>query len=118
MTELYYEDQMRDSLSKLKVIEDQLTILTSQKELLREQLKKWLEVNNLTEYDGFDSDNSQLWRLQTISSTRRSANFDYIETVLEPLQLKEAIKYTESSTFRCTKVKVLKSKTQKAPIGK
>ena len=113
MSNLPYIEDLRQALSTLGEVENKLLICRNEKELLREKVRMWLDMTNLREFEIMDSDDLKLWRMTITESSRRSADFDYIEQTLTPTQYDEAINITEIETFKCQTVKIPKKKNVK-----
>lgn len=102
--DLPFVDDLKLALTQLGDVQKSLAIKLRQKDILREKIKAWMQMNKLSNFEIIDNDNF-LWRLAITSSNRRSANFDYLESILTPQQYSEAVKTTASETFKCNTVK-------------
>lgn len=110
MSKVVYEENLKEALSKLGEIEDELTRLNIQKDELRDQIKKWMEINNLTSYETTDSKETKLWRMTTSVISRRSINYDLLQEHLDDETYNIVVSNNESSVFKCQPVKSRKKK--------
>ncbi len=110
MTKVVYEENLKEALTNLGKIEDELTKLNIQKDEIRDQIKKWMEINNLTEYESTDSENAKLWRLTKSTVSRRSVNYDLLQEHLDADAYNIVVSQSESNVFKCQPVKSRKKK--------
>lgn len=117
MSELPFVNDLRRTLTLLGPVLKDIRRLEIEKEKYREQIRDWLEMNNLDEYEVMDSNNEEVWRMGISSATRRSTDYDYLESVLTPEQQAKAITKTSGTSFKCGPVKSRKKK-KKEPAQK
>ncbi len=117
MSDLPYVDELRQALTQLGEAENELSIAKNKKDLLREKIHMWLDMNDLREFEIIDATNTQLWRMTVITSSRRSADFDVLENMLTPQQFDEAVATSETQTFKCQPVKSTKKSVKRAPTA-
>jgi len=104
MAKVLYEDELKKTLTEYKSITDSIEELTAKKNQIRNQIKQWLGINNLTEYCIYD-DNEQCWKISFGSSTRRSVA-DWGELRLKlGNDFDQFIKINESNTFLVKQIK-------------
>ena len=100
-----YEDVLKDKLSRLRVVSDDLDKLSKEKDELRAQVKKWMELMELIDHNVTDSDGFP-WSLKITSSERKSVgDWDKLKSVLSQEQWDLLIKITNTTTFTARKVK-------------
>ena len=115
MDNLPYLEDLKRALVQLGEVEEKLSVVSNQKTILREKIKAWMDMNNLREFETLDMSNNKLWRMSITDTSRRSADYDYLESILTPVQLQNAINITESEVFKCQSVKSSKNKRKTAP---
>lgn len=102
--------EMEEALTEIGRLDSQLTILKIKREDLRAKLKKWMEINNLTSYDSFDSIRENFYRLSITSSIKRSCDFNMLQAAY-PEAYDQCIKKTDSEVFSCRPVKTRKDRS-------
>lgn len=117
MSNLPYVDDLRQALTQLGEAENELSIAKNKKELLREKIRMWLDMNGLREFEIMDATDSRLWRMTVTDGTRRSANFDVLNSLLTPQQFDDAVSVSETQTFKCQQVKSSKKSVKRAPAA-
>lgn len=115
MTELLYEDGLKQALSSLGQIEKELTRLNIQKDELRDKIRKWMEINELKEHDSVDSNGDKLWRVTISVARRKSVNYDVLREKVTPDDFDEIVSHGEYTTFKCQQVKSKKKSGGSAP---
>jgi len=106
MSQLEYEDILKEKLSKLRGVQLQLDELNKSKDEIRAQAKKWLELAQLREHSLEDSDGFP-WRLSLTDSERRSvADWDKLSLLITDDEYASVVKLTDLTTFRVSRVKV------------
>ena len=73
---MQYLDDLKKSLTELSTITDELDKLENKKDIIRSQIKKWLELNKIETYEVIDN-NEQIWKIWKSISTRNSVT-DYM----------------------------------------
>lgn len=117
MSNLPYVDDLRQALTQLGEADDELSIAKNKKELLREKIRMWLDMNGLREFEIMDATDAKLWRMTITDGTRRSADFDVLSNLLTPQQFEDAVKVSETQTFKCQPVKTSKTSAKRAPAA-
>lgn len=117
MPDLTYVDDMRKCLSLLGKVERSLTKLKVKKEEYRNNLLKWLIINNLKDYETFDSIEEDYWRLASSIQKRKSCDLEKLQKEY-PDAYNACVTYNEINTFKCQVVKSSKNNAPKAPKGK
>ncbi|RLA78151.1 MAG: hypothetical protein DRG78_15785 [Epsilonproteobacteria bacterium] len=103
---LEYEDILKEKLSKLRKLETQLKDLASNKEEVRAQIKKWLELAELREHEVDDTDGYP-WKLSISNSSRRSiSDWNELALLISEEEWNKLVKVTSTTTFRANRVKV------------
>jgi len=104
MTDILYEDELKKTLVEYKQITDQMDELKAKKDQIRNQIKQWLGINNLTEHCIYD-ENEQCWKISFGHTTRRGiADWGELRLKLGS-DFDDYIKITESNTFLVKQVK-------------
>lgn len=114
MATIHYEDSMKKALSELAEIEIELEKANAfklRKETLREQIKDWMKLNNLTEHEALTLDNSQLFRMSLSTTNRKNCNFDLLQATVSPQDYDAIVTKSEFETFKCQPVKSRKNKS-------
>lgn len=114
--ELMYEDSLKKALTELGQIEEELTQKEIRKEELRQNIRQWLEVNNLSEHESFDEQNKKYWRMQIYTSSRRNLDKAGLAKDVGQDVIDKHTNVTELSGFKCQTVKT-KKKSSKAPAA-
>jgi len=109
---LDYENDLRKTLAKMKVVVDGLDKLKLEKEEMREAIKKFLKIHDLDEYEIKDTE-KQLWRLTITQSERRSVDYDELEKLLSEEQLEDVVTISPSERLNIKPVKAYKKKNGK-----
>ena len=93
----YLQDlQMR--LTEYGAIDKQIAELSDKKGIIRNQIEKWIELNNLEEYETRDTEGN-IWKISKSSSTRKSiGDWDILQRVLGEKNA-HLIVFKEFSTF-------------------
>jgi hypothetical protein len=73
---MQYLDNLKEKLTELSTITDKLTDLENQKDVIRSQIDKWLILNGIDHFEGYDK-NNQIWKIWKSTSTRNSIS-DYM----------------------------------------
>lgn len=98
-----YIDELKNILTKYREIDIQIGELENNKEILREQIKAWLELHSIRLFETEDLDN-QLWKISKASSVRRKIkDYELLESVLSD-QNKHLIIRDEIETFAIRKI--------------
>ena len=73
---MQYLNDLKEKLTELSSIADQLTKLENQKDIIRTQIDKWLNLNQLDHFEVYDNQN-QIWKIWRSTSSRSSIS-DYM----------------------------------------
>lgn len=104
MSELHFVENLLEALDELNVIEDRLNELDNRKTELRNQIQKWLDINNQTHFEVKDN-TSQIWKIKISTQMRRSiSDWDILTEVLGDTN-KHLIVEKDSNTFTVKKAK-------------
>ena len=68
---MQYLDDLKARLTELAEITEKLSALENQKDIIRSQIDKWLKINDLETFEGYDN-NNQIWKIWRASQTRNS----------------------------------------------
>lgn len=122
MADLIYLDALKLKLTEFGKVEDELSRLSVMKEELRDQVRKWLDINELTEYETLDGNDGRLWRLSVTQSSRNTVNVEALKAKVTEAEFNELVSKTEFEVFKCQLVKTRKKsssahKAPKAPRG-
>jgi len=101
---LQFEDEMKAKLLEYNTICSKIDELTAEKEKIRDQSKRWLELNNVEEAYTEDV-TGQAWKLAKSSSNRRKVLDWGLLNVLVGDRKDEVIGTSVSNTFKISKVK-------------
>ena len=112
---LYLEDFMKQ-LTAYSEIDEQINLLNYQKTELREKFEQWLNLNNITEIETFESTQKKLYKLSLSKQTRKKVDMDLLNTLVKPEIFDQVVSENEFQTFRIQPIKN-KSKRPKAPKG-
>lgn len=115
---LLYTENLKAALTELGSIDKQLTRLKIKKDEIRQNCLDWLNINQLTEYEIYDSTETDYWRLQIIETSRSTLNK---ETLINEIGSDVVDRHTETketTMFKCQPVKNSKTKVPRAPRGK
>lgn len=117
MTNLLFTNDLKTALTELAVIEQELSKLSVKKDELREKLEKWMNINSLDNYETFDSNEKNYFRLTISRSSRRSVNIDLLQAKVDNEMFKSLVSITETKSFKCQIVKSRKklNNTPSAP---
>jgi len=110
---LLYLDNLKQVLTILGEIQDEITILKYREKEIREKIGEWLSANNIKDFETLDSTNKSLWRISIINSTKQSLDSERIKQLLTEDQLKEVLKFQEVESLRCVRVKDSKPTTKR-----
>ena len=113
MSKLLFTEDLKKALSELAVIDAELSKLTIKKDEIREKLQKWMSINSLSEYETFDSDEKNYFRLTITKTSRRNVNVDLLQAKIDFQIFNEVVSKTESSVFKCQIVKSKKGNSKK-----
>lgn len=98
-----YVDELRNTLTKYREIDNQIGALENSKETIRHQIENWLDLHNIKLFEIEDL-NNQLWKISKYSTVRRKIkDYDLLESALSD-QNKHLITKTESETFAIRKI--------------
>lgn len=112
-TDPAFLDDLQTALLSLGEIETQLTKVKQQRDIIRDKIRAWLESQTFDEFETFDINGDQLWRLKLSVSNRRKADLVYLEKILSDRQYDQAITESEVHSFKCQPVKNRKKTSSK-----
>jgi len=116
INDLNYVSDLKIALKNFGDIDEELTILKLKRDEIKENIKKWVKLNNIEQYETLDISEKNLWRLTLSTMTRKDINYTYLEEILTPEQLEIACKYVSYESFKCSKVKSRKKQSTKIEI--
>ena len=117
MAELLYVNDMKTCLTLLGRVDRAITKLSVKKEEYRDNLRKWLLMNNLKEHESFDEKEEEFWRLNRSTQNRRKCDLEKLESEY-PDAYAACVETSESEIFKCQTVKSRKKNPPKAPKGR
>lgn len=98
-----FVDQLVTKLTQYNNIDKQITELASQKEEIRSQIERWLDLHQISLFETTDLHN-QLWKISKSTSTRnRVLDYEILKRVL-PEEHKGLVVQSESETFMVKKI--------------
>lgn len=109
-TELFFADSLISALNEYDILTEEIEKINLKKEEIRENIKKWLVINNISEFET-KIKNDKLYRISKAIQLRKSPNYEYLESVLKPDEMVNAINLTEYETLTIKEVKHRKQKT-------
>lgn len=115
MAEPVYVNELKQKLVELGTIEDEYTKLKVKRDDLRDQVRKWLDINDRTEYETLDASGEQLWRMNVTPSSRSSVDHDLLKATVTPEQYDQIVTKNEFEVFKCQPVKSRKKNGNSAP---
>ena len=94
-----YEDQLKKELAELGALKEEVETRKKQYEEKRNQIQKWMEVNNLTAFEVQD-DNGEDWNIKfEPRRNRRIRDWKLIESVLGD-KIDNYVNIFESTVFK------------------
>lgn len=115
--DLKYEMELSQALTKLSMIQDSEEKLANEKESIRQSVKQWLILNELTSYTATDL-NDQKWSLSLSDQIKTSLDRKVAEEILPEATFNKLIKTKKIEVFRCQKINSsTKDTTKKMPIA-
>lgn len=117
MPNLKYEKELIQALTQLSKIQDDEARLTNEKEAIRQSIKQWLIINDLTSFTAVDL-NNQTWSLLLSEQVKTILDKKVAEEILPENVFNKLIKLKKVEVFRCQKVNSsTKDSTKKMPTA-
>lgn len=99
---LKYEDDLKKYLAKLYEIKSILKPLEAEEEKIKEQIKKWADLNNLEKHSCKDI-KDHVWIIgKTKMSRKNIKDWKLLESILQESEKALIIKESVSETYRIT----------------
>ncbi len=99
---LKYEDDLKKYLSKLFEIKSMLKPLEKEEERIKEQIKKWLDLNSLDKYSCKDI-TEHVWMMSKVTGSRKNIkDWKLLEGILKESEWDLIVKESSSDTYRIT----------------
>lgn len=117
-TYLKYEKELKQALTKLSEIQESEDKLLNEKEVIRQSVKQWLLMNELTSYVAVDL-NNQSWSISLSEQIKTSFDRKMAEEILTEEVFNRLMKSKKIEVFRCQKINSNPTKniTKKMPIA-
>lgn len=80
---LQFEENLKSALEEYGLVDSEIAKLEDRKKLLRSQIQKWMDVNNLDTFEVRDN-NEQIWKIKKDIQSRKSiGDWDILKDVLD-----------------------------------
>lgn len=109
MNELLYVDDLKSALQQLGEIETSLVEMTNKKQILRDKIRQWMDINSVVDFQIEIQDNV-FWKLTINKSERRSIDYDVLKQSVSQEIYNNIVSISNVETFKCQPVKTIKSK--------
>lgn len=119
MANLKFVENLKSALDDLETVSSKMDALTLQKNDLRDKIKSWMEMHNLTEFESYNTNKTKLWGMSISSRKRKNIDKDKLRKHVTETIFDEIVTESEYTVFNCKSIKQSKinSATPAAPKG-
>jgi hypothetical protein len=104
MTKLYYIDDLVDKLTELNNLQDKIDKLEIKEEIIKEQIRNWLNLNHLDSYQAFDK-KDQLWTITLSDRNNRKVDYDILSQLISEEEYNSVVTSSTTQVFKVAKAK-------------
>lgn len=119
MANLKFIENLKKALDELEEVTSKLDTLTLKKNDLRDKIRSWMEMHNLTEFESYNTAKDKLWGMSISKRYRKNINKNVLRTKVTEAEYDEIVTESEYVVFNCKSIKQSKinSATPAAPKG-